>query len=61
VWAKFVQNLLLEHKAQHKFCFAGHYLSNPSVIIIGNSLLGSIELEHGISAIYQDPWGKNSS
>ena len=33
-------------------------MSQPSLIISGNSLLGSIESEHGIRTIYQDPWGE---
>ncbi|XP_076816090.1 small ribosomal subunit protein mS27-like [Clavelina lepadiformis] len=35
----------------------GMYLSNPSLTLLGQSLLGSIEAEHGIRATYQEPWG----
>ena len=32
-------------------------MSNASLIVLGNSFLGSIENEHGIKAVFQEPWG----
>nr|XP_002131841.2 28S ribosomal protein S27, mitochondrial [Ciona intestinalis] len=35
----------------------GRFLSNPPIMVMGQALLGQIEAEHGIRAIYQEPWG----
>nr|CAB3264005.1 28S ribosomal protein S27, mitochondrial [Phallusia mammillata] len=35
----------------------GEYMSNPSLKILGSAILGSIEKEHGMDAVFQNPWG----
>uniref|UniRef100_H2YR63 Uncharacterized protein n=1 Tax=Ciona savignyi TaxID=51511 RepID=H2YR63_CIOSA len=39
------------------FYCVGKLASLPSIKLIGESLLGLIELKHGIRTVYQEPWG----